>query len=552
MSFTRDPAIKNETHDELIDLNPETIDVSAAEAIQETTALHPRDEDVDRYLGFFEVAWDITKTGLPIAFSYTTSISILITLLFINLDENEANRAAAVLIAAVKNFIAVGYSPLFAMSLVISKYLGELKAAQMKDESDEVLKKIKLQIEQVNKAGWIIGASVTPFIITALVFSESILHHVFRQDREVAAAAQEFLQIEALALILFPARMCSDQILVSTKHTIAAMVIGLISLSIGTGVAWWLGRSNAGIPALGLRGIAAGFALETWLTAIGCSLYIALHPDFKDYRFFNFCNLKGVVEQLKNILGIGWSMVVGLFVEMSMDLYLGIIAGLVGVREQSVVSLIMQVDAPVFLFSLAFTQVCAQQVAYYSGLKHYRKASSFGEKGLLVSLLFMLPLPILFSAKSDWLLSAALKDHHEIRYLLSMLIVVFSVAYILDTVRFNALQQLRAKGDVTWPTLTSNSILVLGMALTGALALFTDLGIYGEAAGLAITITTALIVLLGRYATQMTPEEIKKPVAKFTLSGCYGTLFRPQNKRLTEMENLVINDEVGIEAPNFT
>lgn len=235
---------------------------------------------------FMQVFKKITNLSIPMALSYTFSFEVFIsTVLLGHLSQNEADTASTALIASTMNTLVIlGFSPLFAMSITASNKLGKLreKLAQLSVSNDQQVEidKLRRGVKSVYLNGLIISAASSPIIFALMFFSKAIFVNTLHQDSAVATVAQDFLRTYAIAVPALMLRMSAEQIMFSFQKAHPAMVIGLVNLAVGTGLAAWLSIGGLGVSAMGAKGIAIGFAVEAYLTAIAYALYTFFQQGF--------------------------------------------------------------------------------------------------------------------------------------------------------------------------------------------------------------------------------------------------------------------------------
>ncbi len=259
-------------------------------------------------LGFAQIFKAISTLALPTAASYTFSIQIFLILLLLNsLNDDEEHVAASTLIALLMNtFIAIGASPLFAMSVITSHEVGALEDAQKAENpSQELLERNRKKIASINHNGfWLSGLISIPLLALINNIKPLLMH--MGQDEEVSEVTQQFLQTYSPAIPALLLRIATEQMLFSFKKANAAMNLGLMSLGLGTGASLLLAHGKMGFPKLGARGIALGYVIESYMTATFFALYLAKHPDFKLFSFFKvFQRTEIQFNQFKKLLSIG-------------------------------------------------------------------------------------------------------------------------------------------------------------------------------------------------------------------------------------------------------
>jgi MATE family multidrug resistance protein len=285
-----------------------------------------------------------------------------------------------------------------------------------------------------------------------------------------------------------------------------------MSLCVGVGLSSVLGFGLAGFPKMGTAGVAIGFVFEAYLTAALFGLYIACHSEMRNFHFFNLSSkVKWSYEQLQEILAKAKSISFAVGTEMALSLTLGIVSGLIGPSEQSAMNFINQFMFFNFIAVSAFGQSCSQELARKVGVGDYVSASAIAKYGLLTSLIYTVPIPLFFAIKPDYLMFAT-PDQHHIENMLQYLAPIMATGIIIDSLRYNILQQLRSVNDLVGSSLVSTGGLSVGMLIGAILGLTTKSGIYGLAAGYTGGVVLAGSGLLYRWKSRIQPEMIKQVV----------------------------------------
>jgi MATE family multidrug resistance protein len=493
----------------------------------------------------YDIFKKISSLSLPMALSYTFSFEVFLTtvmLAYLNSDD-ENEIAATTLIATMMNtLILLSLSPLFGISIAGSKKIGELREAENNDEEEVLLSEMKNYISVFNRNGLLITTFVTPPIAASLFFSKSILTNIFYQNEISAQYSQDFLRIYSLAVPGLMTRMCFEQIMFSFGRPKAAMILGLVSLAVGTTISAVLGFGAIGFEKMKFRGVAIGYVTEAYLTALLYGLYIARNKHFEDFKFFNFMSqVKDSCSQLKNVLAIGGPITFSVANELAMSLSMGLFAGLVGTREQAALSSAMQCVFFSFILLAAFGQANSQEVSREIGAKHYKNASRTGKIGLLTSIGYISLIPLACSIEPRLLTLGIKSNEEETLSILKILMPIISIGVIADIIRYNVLQQLRALGDSTYATIISVIGLSLGLIASGTLGLKTNLGIYGVGVGYTGGIVLASAGLLARWSSRIQPNNIKefndaaiKPISLAKNSASFFSATTPRVKAYLE------------------
>ncbi|KTD40248.1 MATE family efflux transporter [Legionella parisiensis] len=472
------------------------------------------DEEVEGgdYYGLWRVFKELSSLSLPMALSFTFSFEIFLMVVLLNsLSENEDEVASATLISTMINtFLVIGMAPLFSMSVIASNKIGELTEDETNGETNEIVLQEKREyIAGINRNGLFLSALVTPPVMMGLIFSKPLLTTLFGQSEHVAEITQNFLRIYSPAVGAVMTRISSEQMMFSFGHAKPAMFLGLANLAIGTGVGAWLGFGGLGVPRLGGTGIAIGYVIEAYLTSISYALYLAKHKNFSQYEFFNiFKRFSGQFKQFIELLQIGSSITLSVASEMAMSLSVSILSGMLGTKDQAAITYLNQYIFFNFLMLAGFGQSNSQEINRLIGAKKYENASRMGKYGLLTTLIYTTPVPLFFAVMPGVLIIG--KAPNQVSEILKYLAPIVSTGVILDSARYNLLQQLRVLKDLKGSTIISVSALSLGITGSALLGLKTKLGIYGVAAGYTGGVIIAIPGLVYRWHNRINAEKIKE------------------------------------------
>ncbi|CAM2888665.1 MATE efflux family protein [Legionella steigerwaltii] len=470
-------------------------------------------EDIDdNSYGFWRVFKSLSSLSLPMALSFTFSFEIFLIVLLLNtLSENEDEVAAATLISTMINtLLVIGMAPLFSMSVVASNKIGELTEAEKNGETNEVVLQEKREyIAGISRNGLWLSTFLTPPIMAGMIFSKPLLTNLFGQNDHVAELTQNALRIYSPAVAGVLTRISTEQMMFSFGRSTPAMLMGLASLAVGTGISAWLGFGGLGIPKMGSAGIIGGYVFEAYLTSLLYALYLAKHKDFSQYEFFKiFKKFSGQFAQLKELLQIGGSITLSVASEMAMSLSVSILSGALGTKEQAAITNLNQYIFFNFLLLAGFGQGNSQEINRLIGAKRYVSASNMGKYGLLTTLIYTTPVPLFFAVMPGVLVMG--NNSNQIKDILKYLAPIMSTGVILDSARYNLLQQLRVLGDLKGSTIISVSALSLGITGSALLGLKTKLGIYGVAAGYTGGVIIALPGLTYRWRNRINSDRIQE------------------------------------------
>jgi MATE family multidrug resistance protein len=143
-------------------------------------------------------------------------------------------------------------------------------------------------------------------------------------------------------------------------------------------------------------------------------------------------NFNGLMEILRN----GRVNTFTMTIELALTLSVVIFSGLLGTTQQAAMSYCMQFIYFEFIMIAAFSFSCAQELSRKLGAEQFRDAQKIARYGLLTSLVYLTPLPLLFAIypKSLEILSGGASE--DVTNILHTLVPIMSVGVILDTTRF--------------------------------------------------------------------------------------------------------------------
>lgn len=526
IQFSSDPYQLTDIEEELADYppeRPEENEVTEEEMVSEEIFFEVIDNEDqgeliavdDDSISYWDGFINISKQAIPRACSYTFSIEVLIIMLLLNMySQDDDNVASSTLIGIILNVaIILGISPLFAMGIIVSRYMGDLKEAVRRGEDQVVqdLKRDRTANVYRNAVLFIAPVMAIP-TVGVLFFSESILVNIFGQDKAVAQLTQNFLRAYSPAVIAqLEFRVPSEQIMFCGGKAVPVMLMGGANLLMCTALAVLLEFGGLGIPALGPAGVAYAYVIENYLNAACFALYIGLHKDFRPFHYFNFLrSMRGNLEEFKQFISLGATISFSVAVSSAVSFVNSILAGLISVNDQAAWAFVGLYGGAVVIPSVALGGVAAQEVSRALGEKKYTRASWIGKYSVLTTLVYTVPIPVIVSVAPKILMVILNNNQADIYKTLRTLVPIYSVGVIGDSILFNFLQQLRALGKARSATTIYVTGLSAGMLASILLGLETKLGVDGVALGYAGGSVLAGTGLGLRLLDAIQPSKIKE------------------------------------------
>ena len=500
----------------------------------------------ERNEGFSRACCQITKIAVPMALSFTLSIEIFVSSLLLGYIPHETNneteyRSAIALVASVVNtLLLIAMSPIFGIPSISSNKQGDYRKSVEDNLPEDALATKRQAIGVTNRVGLIMAmvASPPPFLL--LFFSSSVLQTVFKQSPAASDIAQEYTRTYAFSVPAVLARMVFEQNLFPAGKARDAMLIGLATFSLGTGIGCWLGFGGLGVQPMGPSGVALGYVVESWVIALAYAGYLGWHRDLKHFNFFKLCGYdkSAIAGVAKSICAQSIPVSINMLTEVLMEFVASILSGLVSLNNQAVMSYSLQFVYLLFVPLVAFAITSAQEVGREVGAENFSYASKLTLYSVIVTLFFLTPplasimvypagvidlfsglLPINGTNTSSNL-SPTKIEYSDLNHNSTLIdennIVarIMASAVFLDAIRYNVLSQLRSIGDPWVSIILSNAGLILGFILSGTLGLHTTLGEYGVAAGYLAGVLLADIALIPRLCYLRRIDQLKKVTDK--------------------------------------
>ncbi len=479
---------------------------------------------------FLFVFKKMSKIAIPMGLSFTFSFEVFLAVLLLQyLSESEEDTAAASLVSTTMNFVStLAISPLFAASIDLTKKLGEWREERETESEheyiaarsiqalctapDKALKKAlkKEKIEIVNVNTMLMGTALTLPAVSALYYSNFILTSVFHQDSVVARSAQQFLRPYAFAIPGLVARITFEQVIFSFGQAKAAMCMALASFSVGACLSILLGFGKLGFPEMRQEGVALGFAVESYITALSYGLFVMFSKESKKFNFYNFSidRIKRNLDNLLDIIRMGMMINFTVAIELLLTLSVVVFSGWLGTEQEAAMSYCLQFIYFEYIVLAAFSFSTAQEISRELGAKNFSAAADIARYGVLTGLIYVAPLPILFAAYPKALEFISGGATEEISKTLKTLVPIMSLGIILDAIRFNLLQQSRALQDFLVPSIIAFLGLSSGILLAALLGFETPLDINGVGIGYTFGVGVTAAALGLRWNTKITEATV--------------------------------------------
>ena len=219
------------------------------------------------------------------------------------MNHDTEHAGATTLTTTLINAIgAIIFGPFLAVGLIISSLYGEWKVSSL--SKNQTLSQNKIdEIAGFNKNSLILSISVSIIPVLIFIYSGSLFRKL-GQDQKVSNIAQEFLRFFSIAMPGWGWQMINEQLLLATRKEGALAAIAFTSFLFTSVLAYLFGFGRLHFPKMGLKGIALGFIIESYLTPLLIVGYIFFQKELKSLQLFKFrsSNSSSNLYQIKEIL----------------------------------------------------------------------------------------------------------------------------------------------------------------------------------------------------------------------------------------------------------
>lgn len=456
----------------------------------------------------------IIRQGIPMALSYTFPASMVVTAIMIThlKEESQENYlATATLVTTMTHIIAcVSFSPFLAMITLGSEKYGELRRFLTENNETQIVHTRK-NTADLFKTSIALSTFILPIPFLAMFFSEFILVNIFAQNKHISGLVQQNLRAYSYAIPGLMYRICMEQILFSFKKSHHTMLMGLCTFALGTASAYYLAF---GSPNLGLAGIAYGFVIESYLTALIFAAYLHWHPSLKDIPFLTFTNLclnSFISHQAKELLKMGLPITVQMSCELSAALLMSFFAGWLSENSLAAQNFSVQLFTFALIPSDAFAQTLVQAANQLIGENDFHNASRFAKYGLLANIglisLVCIPVSISPSILTSMFGSSV---NPNVMKMAKYLVPLAAGQTLAETAGLSMTQTLRAANDLYKPTMIKVICLWLGVLTAYLLGFKSSLSIYGVNIGFLFGVTLGTAILAPRWMARMTANNLER------------------------------------------
>jgi len=352
------------------------------------------------------------------------------------------------------------------------------------------------------RMGFWVSTAFTLVVFPIMWLAEPILL-ALGQEPALAQMADQYLSIAKWSFLpnLFIMVLRSYFGVVEKAHIVLATT--LIAAIANGFLNYALIFGNWGAPALGIEG-AAYASLISALLSMGLLLaFTNWHPALAPHAILKRFWRSDLVA-FREVAKVGWPIGVSILAEFGLFAMSAIMMGWFGTVALAAHGIVMQVISIVFMVPLGLSQVATIRLGLAKGRKNPAEVTMAGRAVLMVGIGFALATSVLLVTAASPLLSLFLDlktaDAPAILAFAIPLLVVAAGFQLVDTLQVLAAGLLRGLKDTRVPMqFALFSYWVIGIPTAYLLSQYTGLEALGIWLGLAIGLTVASILGMGRY-----------------------------------------------------
>lgn len=329
-------------------------------------------------------------------------------------------------------------SPLFSLSVIVAQSVGR-----------NALKEIGNLVQQ---AWWL--AAIIAILMIALYHTVPFILQWFGQDPQLVSLITPYFKVAIFGLPALVINACNSMVLngIGKQKMNALFTVLQVIVTLLTGYLFIYG--HAGLPTMGVAGWGIAFACGMWAQLIATCTYFLTHHTFKQYHLLKKHSRNGW-QHLKQIMQIGWPMVIQTGGELLSFSFITYMVGWLGIiplaASQVVMQYLMLMLIPAFGLSMAGGVLVGRNM----GAKNYTEAFAFGRSSVILSFIMMLIIGTLLLLFSNQLAHFYIKnsgEHYDnLLHIIRILFVISVIAQVFDTLRNTLTGVLRGTLDTKIP-----------------------------------------------------------------------------------------------------
>lgn len=356
---------------------------------------------------------------------------------------------------------------------------------------------------------------------------------VFKQNEDVANIAANYLQWSNLGLFSTLFLHCNQMFAVGLKRPKLALLTTIFSALVSLGLSYLFAFGLGVLPALGIKGVAIGSAVASWLSFGFMTGYLVRYDG--QIREFSLLNWRGEKDRsmlwnmLKTGLPLGLDSLSGFASFFLMSMMLGRLGTNFSSAEQIVNQYGSLLMAPIMATAMAVDVLVGRDITACSAQNIKRLTCvglgvgcSIAMAGLVLVSSFSLRLSQLFLDRDD-------VQYEDMLTILPSLFFIVGILNLTEALRFISSAALRGFYDTTAPMLITASLFwVVALPISYLLAFPLQLGAQGVFIGRVLGSLGAAVFIYKRWFLKSSVPEasVREGQVGYSCAGVVGIFSR--------------------------
>jgi MATE family multidrug resistance protein len=435
---------------------------------------------------------DYFKKTLAIAFPIILiqligSITGFIGMAFLAKLGHHILAASALLYSLQTMIFVISISPLFALSVLISRTHG---AGEEKE------------IGNILQQSWMLGLilAVIIFILYSLIVPILTLFH---QDKTLVLLIEPYFHLARWgAPATLMAVSCSQFLLGVGKQKLVAIISVLqMIVLLMSGYAFILG--HFGMPRLGVAGWGIAYTITAWLTLFIVLAVFYFQHDFKKFYIFHV-HVSNGLQHLKKLFHYGWPITIQTGGELFSFGFVMMMVGWLGIVPLAAMQVVTQFLMLMIIPAYGFSMGAGILVSRAMGAKQFSQARAFGYINFLLCLATIILFGIILNLFPENLarifLQTSQANYQQIFSLVKTLFMIVAFAQVFDCIRNSLTGALRGLLDMRFPMFVGLiCIWLLRVPLSYYLAFKLHMGVIGISYGSVVGMFIAAVIIFLRW-----------------------------------------------------
>jgi multidrug resistance protein, MATE family len=439
---------------------------------------------------------EILKISTPLLVASITDITsdIIANQLIVALDDEASD--AVNLIMTTRAF---GFLTFSSITFITSNLTGEAQSANRPTEVGLIYRQSLSASLLFSIPSVVLFASVKPLLL------------LLGQGMEAAHACEKFFRY---FLINVPANfmlLSVQQSLSGLKKQLLIAGFNLISLPIF----YFLGHALATSDKFGVEGIAITYSFRSFGLLTAYHIYFLFSKEIRNYKFFFLTNAQNEINQFKEIIKLGFPIVLDVFGEVGQFYMLNLMVGWLGGNAPIIQNVSTQYIFFAVTPSLALARSAGILIGNALGDIRNNDIRRIGHAHLAAGISTMITisfLAILLAPQLTNLFTPADKrndSEDEFYKTVRIILAINSVGEVFDSVRNILTGSLRGLHSTVYPAISNNlSLWTISVPTAYVLSTVFEMGLPGIALGQCIGMAVSNMPLLYRWYKKSNPQQL--------------------------------------------